>query len=232
MNPIIKIKICGLRRKEDIAIVNETEPDYIGFVFASSKREVSEETAAELARLLKPQIQKVGVFVDAPPERIIRLLQEGVIDLAQLHGSESEADVRRIREATGKEVIRTRILKLVAAADCVGEQDVARSFNTDAQNVWQSLDTEADYLLLDSGKGSGKVLNWHDLAKRADVGKPYFLAGGLNPENVTEALAQLRENLPYAVDVSSGVETDGYKDAEKIRLFIEKVRRWRCDAGE
>ncbi len=211
MNQIVKIKICGLRRKEDIAIVNETEPDYIGFVFANSKREVSEETAAELAGLLKPQIRKVGVFVDAPPERVIRLLQTGVIDLAQLHGSESEADVRRIREATGKEVIRTRILNPKDALD--------------------SVDTEADYLLFDSGKGSGKVLNWQELAGETEVTKPYFLAGGLNTENVTQALTQLRENVPYAVDVSSGVETDGYKDVAKVRTFIDKVRRWRSDAG-
>ena len=212
MNPIVKIKICGLRRKEDIAIVNETEPDYIGFVFADSKRKVSEETAAELAGMLKPQIRKVGVFVDAPPEQIIRLLRNGVIDLAQLHGAESEAEVGRIKEATGKEVIRTRI---VSAVDGM-----------------QGFDTEADYLLFDSGKGSGKVFKWQKLAKHTDVGKPYFLAGGLNPENVTEALAQLRGNLPYAVDVSSGVETDGYKDIRKVREFIEKVRRWRSNAVE
>lgn len=212
MNPIVKIKICGLRRKEDIAIVNEMEPDYIGFVFADSKRKVSEETAAELAGMLKPQIRKVGVFVDAPPEQIIRLLRTGVIDLAQLHGAESEAEVGRIKEATGKEVIRTRI---VSAVDGM-----------------QGFDTEADYLLFDSGKGSGKVLEWQNLAKYTDVGKPYFLAGGLNPENVTGALAQLRGNLPYAVDVSSGVETDGYKDIRKVREFIEKVRRWRCNAVE
>lgn len=212
MNPIVKIKICGLRRKEDIVIVNETEPDYIGFVFADSKRLVSEETAAELAGMLKPQIRKVGVFVDASPEQIIRLLQTGVIDLAQLHGAESEAEVGRIKEATGKEVIRTRI---VSAVDGM-----------------QGFDTEADYLLFDSGKGSGKVFKWQKLAKHTDVGKPYFLAGGLNPENVTEALAQLRGNLPYAVDVSSGVETDGYKDIRKVREFIEKVRRWRSNAVE
>ena len=212
MNPIVKIKICGLRRKEDIAIVNETEPDYIGFVFADSKRQVSEETAAELAGMLKPQIRKVGVFVDAPPEQIIRLLQAGVIDLAQLHGAESEADVCRIKEETGKEVIRTRIVNAV--------------------DVMQGFDTEADYLLFDSGKGSGKVLEWQSLAKHTAVGKPYFLAGGLNPENVTEALAQLCGNLPYAVDVSSGVETDGYKDIRKVREFIEKVRRWRSNAVE
>ena len=212
MNPIVKIKICGLRRKEDISIVNEMEPDYIGFVFADSKRKVSEETAAELAGMLKPQIRKVGVFVDAPPEQIIRLLRTGVIDLAQLHGAESEAEVGRIKEATGKEVIRTRI---VSAVDGM-----------------QGFDTEADYLLFDSGKGSGKVFKWQKLAKHTAVGKPYFLAGALNPENVTEALAQLRGNLPYAVDVSSGVETDGYKDIRKVREFIEKVRRWRSNAVE
>lgn len=210
MNQIVKIKICGLRRKEDVAIMNELEPDYIGFVFASSKREVSEETATELAGILKPQIRKVGVFVDASPERVIRLLQKGVIDLAQLHGTESEADVRRIKEATGKQVIRTRILN-----------------PTDG---FCNADTDADYLLLDSGKGSGKVLNWQEISCNAGIMKPFFLAGGLNPENVTQALTQLRENVPYAVDVSSGVETGGYKDAAKVRAFVEKVRRWRSVA--
>ena len=205
MKQTVKIKICGLRRTEDIAIVNAAQPDYIGFVFAKGRREVSEETAAQLAALLDPRIQKVGVFVDAPQEQVIHLLQSGIIDLAQLHGTESEEMVHLIREATGKPVIRTRIL-------LPEEKKIP--------------DTEAEYLLLDSGKGSGRCLDWQSVAKLQGINKPYFLAGGLSPENVAEALKQLSGCLPYAVDVSSGVETDGCKDKIKVHKFIEQVRAW------
>lgn len=207
---MIKVKICGLRREEDVRIVNETKPDYIGFVFALRKREISDETAARLAKLLDPEIQKVGVFVDAPKERVIRLLNGGVIDLAQLHGNEDEAYAAFVREATGKPVIK--------ALELSPEENVKTAVLPDFR--------AADYLLLDSGKGSGRKFAWERIPTVEQIGKPYFLAGGLSPENVTEALMTLSDRLPYAVDVSSGVETDGYKDAGKVRDLIARVRNW------
>lgn len=227
-----KIKMCGLRNLEDIEAVNEWKPDYAGFVFApESRRYVTAEQAAELKDHLDPQIQAVGVFVDEAPERVAALLNEGVIDLAQLHGSEDEEYLVRLRELTLKPVIQAfRILS---------REDVVRA-----------MKSSADEILLDSGAGTGSTFNWEVLriesgydraidaekdgerafcTKRnrekslyAEETRPYFLAGGLNPQNVTEAIRQLH---PYAVDVSSGIETDGSKDREKIAAFVTAVRK-------
>lgn len=225
---MIKVKICGLRREEDVRIVNETKPDYIGFVFALRKREISDETAARLAKLLDPEIQKVGVFVDAPKERVIRLLNEGVIDLAQLHGNEDEAYAAFVREATGKPVIKALELR-PEETDSNLPTKSGLSDDSLRENVKTAVLPDfraADYLLLDSGKGSGRKFAWERIPTVEQIGKPYFLAGGLSPENVTEALMTLSDRLPYAVDVSSGVETDGYKDAGKVRDLIARVRSW------
>lgn len=227
-----KIKMCGLRKLEDIEAVNEWKPDYVGFVFApESRRYVTAEQAAELKDHLDPQIQAVGVFADEAPERVAALLNEGVIDLAQLHGSEDEEYLVRLRELTLKPVIQAfRILS---------REDVVRA-----------MKSSADEILLDSGAGTGSTFNWEVLrmesgydraidaekdgerafcTKRnrekslyAEETRPYFLAGGLNPQNVTEAIRRLH---PYAVDVSSGIETDGSKDREKIAAFVTAVRK-------
>lgn len=196
----MKIKICGLTRPEDIACVNRLLPDYIGFVcWPGSRRFVSEEQAARLKAALSSEIKAVGVFVDAPVEEITALLQKGVIDMAQLHGEESEEDVCRIRELTGKPVIRA----------------VKVSCRRDVEE-WQG--SAADYLLFDSGMGSGRTFDWSLLE---EVKRPYFLAGGLGADNLEQVLARVR---PYGVDVSSSLETDGYKDPEKIRRVMELVR--------
>lgn len=227
-----KIKMCGLRKLEDIEAVNEWKPDYAGFVFApESKRYVTAEQAAELKDHLDPQIQTVGVFVDEAPEKVAALLNQGVIELAQLHGSEDEEYLVRLRELTLKPVIQAfRILS---------REDVVRA-----------MKSSADEILLDSGAGTGSTFNWEVLrmesgydraidaekdgerafcTKRnrekslyAEETRPYFLAGGLNPQNVAEAIRRLH---PYAVDVSSGIETDGSKDREKIAAFVTAVRK-------
>lgn len=200
-----KIKICGLSRPEDMDYANRTMPDYIGFVFwERSRRRVSREQAAELKRLLKPEIAAAGVFVDAPCENVISLLEEGIIDLAQLHGEESEEDIRYIQAATGKPVLK--------AVKVRNRYDV---------EAW--LDSGADYLLFDSGMGSGTAFDWGLLE---GVGRDFFLAGGLNPGNLRKALERIR---PYGVDVSSGVETEGVKDFEKMRSVVELVRSWKIE---
>ncbi len=195
-----KIKICGLSRPVDIQYANELHPDYIGFVFyEKSKRYVNQEQAAELKKLLDPTIPAVGVFVNTPTEQIVELLQRGIIDIAQLHGDETEEDIRRLQSLTKKPVIKA------VKVHC--EQDILK---------WKN--TSADYLLLDSGMGSGKTFDWNILKS---VGREFFLAGGLNAANLKEALTKV---APFALDLSSGVEKDGVKDFEMMKNVVETVR--------
>ena len=189
-----------MTRLEDITYVNEAKPEYIGFVFwPKSKRAVGDEQAAELKKSLDPSIQAVGVFVNETPERIIQLLKKQIIDLAQLHGEETEEQIERIRRETGKPVIKAVKIRT-------------------REDILAGIQTKADYLLLDSGMGSGETFDWNTIPQ---IEKPFFLAGGLYPGNVEEAVQNFH---PYAVDVSSGVKTDGKKDEAKIREFIRRVR--------
>lgn len=196
----MKIKICGMRRPEDIAYANEVRPDYVGFILAEGfRRTISEETAKALKKDLHPDIRAVGVFVNDPVERIISLLEDGTIDLAQLHGNESEEDIVYIKAATGKPVIK-----------------VVKAENRYVVEAW--LDTAADYLLFDSGTGSGVSFDWSILQ---DVQREYFLAGGLDSEKIPQAYQMVQ---PYAMDLSSGVETDGKKDLEKMWAAVKAAK--------
>ena len=196
-----KIKLCGLSRPRDILAANQLRPEYIGFVFApESKRYIAPKGAAELKELLDPNIQAVGVFVNETAETVARLLNSGVIDLAQLHGSEDADYIRQLRTRTGKPVIQ--------AFRITSEEDVKRAEHS-----------VADHILLDAGAGTGTVFDWSMLRQ---LRRPYFLAGGLGPDNVEEAVERLH---PYAVDVSSGIETDGGKDPEKMAAFVAAVRK-------
>ena len=195
-----RIKMCGLRRTEDIDAVNEILPEYIGFVFfPGSKRHVSYETARMLKSRLAPEIQAVGVFVNEFPENVAALLEEGIIDIAQLHGQEDEAYLERLRRLNGKPVIQAFRIR-------------------NSEDVERAQRSAAEMILLDAGGGDGKTFDWNLLRP---VTRPYFLAGGLNPENVSVAVEQMK---PWAVDVSSGIETNGYKDIAKMRAFISAVR--------
>jgi len=198
-----KIKICGLTRLCDIEAVNIAKPEYIGFVFAESKRKVTPEQAAKLRAKLLPDIIPVGVFVNETPENILTLVRSGIIDAIQLHGGETEIFIRKIKALTNKPVIKAvSVLK-----------------SGDAQ---KQIDTQADYLLLDNkGGGTGQTFNW-DLI--GEVKKPFFLAGGLNIENINSAIIKTN---PFAVDISSGVEIDGLKNSEKIISIISIIRRIR-----
>ena len=195
------IKFCGLRREEYILTPNELRPDYIGFVFAEkSRRAVTRETAARLRALLREDIPAVGVFVDAQPETVAFLLEEGIINLAQLHGREDAEYIARLRDLSDKPVIQA--FRIRSSGD-----------------VKRAEKSSADYVLLDAGAGDGKTFEW-ELAE--SVARPCFLAGGLTPENAGEAVERLH---PFALDVSSGIETDGVKDPEKMRAFMRAVRR-------
>lgn len=203
------VKICGLRREEDVRYVNEYLPEYIGFIFAAGRRRtIDKETARRLKGMLNPKIKAVGVFVNDNPKEIIELLKEGIIDMAQLHGDEDEQTVAYIKAESGKEVIKAVIFK-------EGEE---------ANQLLRWNASDADFLLFDSGTGSGKTFDWNLLGGDEAINKPFFLAGGMTPENAGEALFRIASQNLYALDISSGVETDGYKDKEKIALFIEAVR--------
>lgn len=215
-----KIKICGLRREEDIAYVNECLPDYVGFVFADGKRTVTKETAGRLRKLLAPSIVPVGVFVNEKIEVIARLVQEGIIDAVQLHGDEDDAYIRKLSAA----INRGKNGDCKANKSMAQEHPIIKAVRVAAsEDLLGCEEIPADYLLFDTRTkseygGSGKSFDW-DLIK--DVKRPYFLAGGINGENVCEAAARL---TPYAMDVSSGAETDGCKDREKILDIAGKVR--------
>ena len=196
-----RIKMCGLRRPEDIAAVNQVRPEYAGFVFfPGSRRYVTPEQAALLRKSLDPGIQAVGVFVDEDPDAVAGLLEKGIIDLAQLHGHESDGYLTALRKKTDRPLIQAFRIRSAADAEA-------------------ALASAADSILLDAGAGDGKTFDWRLLT---GFSRPYFLAGGLNPENVFPAVRNLR---PWAVDVSSGIETDGYKDIAKMRAFAAAVKK-------
>jgi phosphoribosylanthranilate isomerase len=194
-----RLKICGLFREEDISYANAVRPDYVGFVFAPSRRQVTREKATELRKLLDPSIPTAGVFVDEKTSRILELLSDGIISIVQLHGHEDEEYIADLKEKTGALIIKA----------------VKPENREDVRNAEKS---SADFLLFDSGAGTGRVFDWSLLE---GVQRDYFLAGGLNKENVEEAINVLH---PFAVDLSSGVETDGFKDLEKMKEIRRLVK--------
>ena len=198
---MVKIKICGLKRLEDIEIVNRHKPDYIGFVFADSKRKVSHDLARQMKENLDSNIVSVGVFVDASADEILGLFDDGTIDIAQLHGSESEEFIKNLKDKTDNQ------LKIINAIEMNEGIDLKKYDNS-----------EADYLLLDSCKGSGKTFDWKLIRK--DLKKEFFLAGGLTSSNISQAIEEFK---PYAVDLSSSLETDGFKDENKIKEIMEAI---------
>lgn len=199
---MVKVKICGLRRPEDIEAANAAKPDYVGFIFVpATKRYVKPDLAASFRRDLAADIQTVGVFVNAPIEEIVAICQAGTIDLVQLHGEEDQAYIAHL-----KGQVDQHIIKSVA----VGDELVVDP-------------NQADYLLFDSLSpsrgGSGKIFDWQMVSAYQE--KPFFLAGGLGVENIEEALKVVQ---PYAVDASSSLETDGVKDPVKMQEFVAKIR--------
>ncbi len=199
-----KIKICGLRRQQDIESINLMEPDYVGFVFANSRRQISNKEAGALREKLNPNIQVVGVFVNEEMSTILELIKEGIVDLVQLHGDENAEYIRYLTSCTTAQIIKAIRVK-------------------DQKSLTTIKQIPGDYLLFDTYKnehygGSGECFNWSLLS---NIDRRYFLAGGINIENVEMAISLTK---PYGIDISSGVETDGYKDPEKIIDFVKKVR--------
>lgn len=209
------IKICGLKTLRDVEVVNKYMPEYIGFVFANTKRFVTDAQAYEMKQALDKRIKAVGVFVDEPLEHVISLCNRGIIDVAQLHGSEDDKYIDELKSKTDVSVIKA--IKVQSATQVLG-----------------SIPHNADLLLFDTykkgelgGTGERFVLSVLEEALKLcqESGKPkvpHFIAGGLDVENVNEVLSKAK---CFGVDVSTGVETEGVKDEEKIRQFIDNVRR-------
>ena len=204
---MVKVKICGIKNLQDVQAVNKHKPDFAGFVFYPlSKRYVSLIVARQLKAALNRHIKTVGVFVNAPVEEIAAAAELGIIDLVQLHGDEGNAYIAEL-----KKICKLPIIKAVRVQD---ENDIKRADYYDC-----------DYLLFDTYSqsaygGTGRQFNTQ-LLKGVKIHKPYFIAGGLNADNVRQAIKGLK---PFAADVSGGVETDGGKDAAKIKAFIKQVK--------
>lgn len=195
-----KIKICGLFRDCDIDFVNEATADYVGFVFAKSHRQISVKQADLFRQKLNKNIISVGVFVNNSIEEIQKIYNDGIISVAQLHGSEDNNYIAELRKNC-----KVEIIKSVNASNGIDIQKV--------KNI------DADFLLFDGGTGGeGKTFNWEILS---EINKPFFLAGGLNIDNIDEAIKKVK---PYAVDLSSGVETDRVKDKQKILNIVRRVK--------
>ena len=190
-----KVKICGLSTKEAVKTAVSAGADYIGFVFAPSKRQVTLEQAAELAKLIPVNVKKVGVFVSPSRAKLLEAVDKVGLDFVQVHGQVVD--------------------KLFENLPCGSIQAV----QVDGDGHVPS--SQADYLLFDAPvAGSGQTFDWGRL-DTTELAQPFFIAGGLNEDNVARAIQHF---TPFAVDVSSGVETDGQKDHEKIRRFIERVK--------
>ena len=209
----MKIKTCGLFREEDINYANELKPDYIGFVFAESKRKVRVEKAGDLKKKLDKEIKSVGVFVNDNLDFILNLIKDKIIDIVQLHGNEDNDFLDNLKTKTN-----AKIIKFIPVEN--------------AESILNSLNIISDFILLDNLKGgAGKTFNWNYLKEAFELNnnlkkifnEKYFLAGGLNKENISEAL----KFNPYCVDLSGGLETDGVKDYDKMKYIINITKNYK-----
>lgn len=199
-----KIKLCGLFRDCDIDYASEARPDYVGFVFAESRRQIDRETAKRFRQRLSPEIQAVGVFVNEKTDTVVSLANEGVIDLIQLHGNENEETIRQLKERTKAPVIKAVRVRF-------------------AGEIMKAETLSADFLLLDTYSpgtmgGTGRTFDWSVIPR---IEKPWFLAGGIGLENIEQA----KKTAACCLDVSSGIETGGVKDRAKMLEIVRRVRR-------
>ena len=223
------IKICGMRRVEDIEAANACRPDYIGFILSPGfRRSVTPEAAEQLARRLAPGILKVGVFVNESVENVAAAA--GFLDMIQLHGNEDNAYIRDLR---GRLMTTNDPRGRLMTNDPKGRLLIQAFRIRCANDLKRAMESEADYLLLDNGTGTGEAFDWSlirdaEALKRGEAARPWILAGGLGPDNVAEAVRRFR---PYAVDLSSGAETDGWKDPEKMARCVQAVREAGRETG-
>lgn len=226
-----RIKLCGLTRIQDIEIANKLKPEYIGFIFWDrSSRNVSAIQAARLKGKLDPEIKAVGVFVNAPAEQVISYYNVGIIDIAQLHGNENEEYIKKLHDAgltvikafkmkkTGENINLAGNANIETPEKPTGDVITETSGKSADDVITEAVKSSADYIMFDPGKGEGATFNWQ-LIK--GIKREFFLAGGLTPENIEKAVETVQ---PFAVDVSSGIETDGHKDPDKMSAFVKSTR--------
>lgn len=200
----LKIKLCGMRRPEDIEYINSFPPDYAGFILSPGfRRSIDKETFLRLVSLLRSSISSVGVFVDEPIENVAEFAPK--LRVIQLHGSENEEYISRLRSLIpeGCEIWKAVRVK--------SQEDILKADRL-----------PADKLLLDafsekSVGGTGKTADW-DLIGKTRINKPFFAAGGITAANFREAAERLS---PYGIDLSGGIETNGVKDLSKIREIMQ-----------
>ena len=226
-----RIKLCGLTRIQDIEIANKLKPEYIGFIFWDrSSRNVSAIQAARLKGKLDPEIKAVGVFVNAPAEQVISYYNVGIIDIAQLHGNENEEYIKKLHDAgltvikafkmkkTGENINLAGNANIETPEKPTGDVITETSGKSADDVITEAVKSSADYIMFDPGKGEGATFNWQ-LIK--GIKREFFLAGGLTPENIEKAVETVQ---PFAVDVSSGIETGGHKDPDKMVAFVKSTR--------
>lgn len=213
-----KVKLCGIRRDADVDLLNELMPAYTGFIFhPQSHRYLSVQLALRFRRNLAPGILAVGVFYNAPIEEVLQVARSGAVDMLQLHGGEDEDYLAAVRTALAEKPGQSRTggaLPIIKTFMVQSEEDLAAA-----------LDSTAEYIMLDAAAGGGVAFDWQIAAKSPaleQIRGRLFFAGGLSAGNIGEAI---RLFDPFAVDVSSSLETDGYKDEEKCRAFMQAVEQ-------
>ncbi len=227
---MVKVKFCGIRRTEDIEAVNRLKPDLAGFVFAKSKRQVTKEQAAGLKELLDPEIKTMAVLVNMPVEEAAVLANTGIADLLQLHGDEDATYIAKLKTLTGAKIIKAIRLRS-GGLPVQGNGAEERVYTANAGLLAEAA--QADYYLFDTFLpdtygGTGKTFSL-SLLNNLLIDKPFFLAGGLDAGNVAGIIRKVQKDatlLPffYGVDVSGGIETDGYKDTIKMEAFMKAIR--------
>lgn len=202
---MISVKFCGMRRPQDIEYANECRPDYVGFILSDGfKRTVSKEDFLALEKGLDKNIKKVGVFVNERPRNILELAEH--LDVIQLHGDEDHSTVFYYSDVTNCEIWK--------AVRAKSPKDIERY-------SWNHIDKLLiDSFSEDSVGGTGKRIDT-EIVKSAKIEKPFFIAGGITAENIAEIV---RNTKPYGVDISSGIETDGYKDLNKMKKIMQILR--------
>lgn len=203
----MKLKFCGIRRKQDAEYVNITLPDYVGFVFAPSRRYISPEDAAELSEIIRPEIKKAGVFVNESQENIMNTVHTAKLDIIQLHGDENEEFINSLRKITDCEIWKAVRVR-------------------DSGDIQKADMMQADKLMLDSFSvsqygGTGKTADWN-IIKNTTIKTPFFIAGGLNEQNILSAVSELS---PFGLDISGGIETEGTKDLNKMKKITDLLER-------
>ncbi|HLT56405.1 MAG TPA: phosphoribosylanthranilate isomerase [Bacillota bacterium] len=197
------VKICGITTSEAAEAAAAAGADFIGFVFAASRRKITPERAKMIARSLSSSVKTVGVFVNETVEQMVNIAEYVGLDYLQLHGDEGEAVSKQL------------------------PRPVIKAFSVKDKSIKNIMNYPCDYYLIDSpGGGTGKSFDWKLLDKFNLDASKLILAGGLNPENVQEAIRVVK---PAGVDVSSGVETNGAKDIKKIKQFIHAAKNERKD---